>query len=100
MKSKEKRRSVALLQASDLGDVLVERIEMSLESYYDELHPVVDSHEYRAARGVRRLKGWLYDSGGVVVQEFENEYDVKGSLTRSREMHDDGTVVEETFKLS
>ena len=38
---------------------IVDVTELGYDEYYDGSHPLVDSNDYRAALGVRRLRGLM-----------------------------------------
>jgi hypothetical protein len=71
-------RSLAVLVAKRSDGTEVERHEMALSDCYEELHQIIDSSEYRAARGIRVLEGLLHDSAGKTVQEFQNRHAADG----------------------
>ena len=70
------------------------REELPLGLYYEELHELIDSEEFRKQRGVRRVAGQLYDDDGVLFQQLDNTYSTSGALKHSRIEHADGTVTE------
>jgi hypothetical protein len=74
----------------DHGDQVFE-LQLALDSYWDNLHPVIDDSSFRRARCIRRLVGKLYGSAGELLQEFKNTYDPSGVLVSSYVRHDDGT---------
>jgi hypothetical protein len=80
------------LVAYDLGDHVVERVILDLHEYWDGSHAILDDTEYRRPRGIRRLRGHLYDSRGHLIQEFENEYDHRGEYLTGWTRHDEGAV--------
>ena len=87
-------RHLARLAAYDANGELVMREELPLGLYYEELHDLVDSEEFRRERGVERLVGELYDDDGNLFQQIENRYAATGELSHSRIRHADGTVTE------
>lgn len=87
-------KSVVMLTATDVNRQLVEQLNVSYDMYYDGGVPVVDSSEYRAKKGIRHLSGRIYDSRGVLEQEFDNQYLENGDFSKCRAVHADGTVVE------
>ncbi len=92
--AKGKIRSRVILIAADANGNLVEEIDIPFEAYYDDGVSVVDSEDYRTAKGIRKLSGKIYDSKGNLQQSFENEYSTDGALAKSRAVHADGTVTE------
>ena len=89
----KKPRNCVLLCAYD-GDAIVERHEPSYEEYYQERISLIDSNDYRAAKGIRRVTGEVYDSKGRLRQRFETVYGTDGRYLNGRAVHDDGTVIE------
>jgi len=87
-------RDLARLCAYDADGELVLREELPLGEYYEELHALIDSEEFRRERGVARVVGELFDVDGTRVQHIDNHYSSTGELARSRILHDDGTVTE------
>jgi len=92
---RHQKRSVAILVAKRSDGAEVERHEMSLHDYYEELHDIIDSGEYRASRGIAVLEGRLWDSDGKLVQEFRTRYRPDGAYEGGRVVHADGTVNED-----
>lgn len=73
--------------------VLEERI--SVFDYYESLHKILDEDcDYRRDRGIRYVKGTIYDYEGTVDQEFMNVYREDGAYVRSKIKFADGTVSE------
>src|SRR5438477_524233 len=70
----------AHLVAHDAGGRIVLELRMSLGEYYQELHSLIDCEEFRSERGIVRVTGRLYDSGGALIQEFECHYSDTGRL--------------------
>lgn len=94
MTKSEEPRHVARLSAYDAEGNLVVHEELPLGVYYEELHDLIDSEEFRRERGVVRLVGELYDDDGNLFQQIENTYTGSGELKHSRIVHGDGTVTE------
>ncbi len=92
---KQRPRSLVFLVAEDANGKTLERREVSYDAYYDGGIDVVDSNAYRADRGIRRLKGEIYDSSGSLQQSFENRYSKDGRCLGSRIVFADGSVVGE-----
>jgi hypothetical protein len=95
MPSKKKKREVAVLVARASNGTEVERLELSLEEYYEGLHKLIDSGGYRADRGIAFIEGTLYDPSGEILQEFRNRYGRDGKYLGGRAVHADGTVNED-----
>ena len=87
-------RSRVFIVAYDADDRVVLREVLSFYDYYEELHPLIDEDEYRAARAIRRMTGEIYDSDAKLTQCWENFYDERGEIIGGRGVHDDGTVTE------
>ena len=85
-------RELARLRAFDKNGALVEEQVLSIHSYYDDDHDLIDSDEYRACRGIVLLSGELYDLSGMLDQEFANRYSADGSYVGGRAVHSDGAV--------
>ncbi len=83
----------AILTGYNSSGISVFHKKMTLYDYYEKLHDIIDSDEYRAQRKIITLKGQLYDSGGVLIQEFENRYTAAGKYIGGATRHEDGTVV-------
>jgi hypothetical protein len=98
MSTKGKKRvpkSVAQLIAYDAEGKKVLQRNMSLEKFYEGLDELIDSNDYRRERGIVRVSGKLYDSRGVLVQDFENQYGTDGKYRRGRAQFENGTVQED-----
>ena len=95
MKEERKRGDVAVLTARSRDGHVVEQCELSLEDYYQGLHDLIDSNEYRAARGIVIIEGELFDPDGKRDQEFRNQYGDDGAYTGGRTVFADGTVNED-----
>jgi len=94
-KNKSKNpKSVAQLEAYSVDGSVVSREDIPLMRYYEDSHESIDSSAYRKERGIVRITGRLYDSKGILVQEFENEYGRDGAYKKGRAKFEDGTVQE------
>ena len=89
-------RSVVHLSALDVNRNVVQQREMSIDDYYGGRDALVDSAEYRHNEGIRWLQGKIYDNKGNLTQQFDVEYSDDGRYRRSRAVHQDGTVVEDS----
>jgi hypothetical protein len=95
MPGTKRKREVALLVAHASNGTEVERHELSLEEYYQGLHKLLDSGEYRSNHGIAFIEGKLYDPSGKIFQEFRNRYGSDGAYLGGRTVHADGTVNED-----
>ncbi len=92
--SDDELRSRVFIIAYDADDCEVLRKVFSFYDYYEDLHPLIDEDEYRAARAIRRMTGEIYNSDAKLTQRWENFYGETGEIIRGRAVHDDGTVTE------
>jgi hypothetical protein len=88
-------REKAILTARSRDGHVVEQVELSLEDYYQGLHDLIDSNEYRSARGIVLIEGELFDLDGKLDQEFRNHYGEDGAYIGGRTMFADGTMNED-----
>ncbi len=95
MKEERTRRDVVILAARSQNGRVVEQCELSLEDYYQGLHDLIDSNEYRSARGIVVLEGELFDPDGKLEQKFRNQYGADGAYIGGRTVFADGTVNED-----
>lgn len=86
---------MVILVARARNGAEIERHELPVDNYYEDLHQIIDSDEYRAKRGIVTLEGQLFDSAGKLSQEFWNRYAADGSYEGGRTVHADGTVNED-----
>ena len=89
------KRDTVILKALDADRNIVEQHEWSIEEYYDGTHDIIDSDEYRAAKGIRWIEGQILDSSGKAAQEFWNRYSRTGRYESGKAVHADGTVTED-----
>lgn len=94
MARQPKRRGRVILVALTVSESVVDEQDLSVEDYYDGGCELIDSSEYRASRGVRVVKGEIYDPKGNLDQRFENRYSEAGALIGSRSVFADGQVIE------
>ena len=87
---------VVLIALNDAGQQ-VEEVRLDVHEYYDEACELIDSEDYLARRGIRRVLGAIYDHKGRLDQFFENHYTELGRMTRTRSEHADGTITEQIF---
>lgn len=73
----------------------MEQHELSLEDYYQGLHELIDSDDYRATRGIVLIEGELFDPAGNRAQEFRNRYGEDGAYVGGKTVFADGTVNED-----
>lgn len=83
------------LRAFGRDGVLLEELVLTVAGYYEELHDLIDSDEYRAAKGVVLVRGQIYNAQGALDQEFENRYSSGGAYVGGRSVFADGTVHED-----
>ena len=81
---KKKPKSVAELIAYDNGGQELLKQSIPFEKYYEGINELIDSSAFRKARGIVRVIGKVYDSRGVLVQNFENEYGSDGSYKTTK----------------
>jgi len=91
---RELRRRVLLFAYDAVGKIVTQE-SMSIDDYYDELHPVIDDNSYRKRRNIRSIKGEIYDLNGNLDQQSYVEYNESGDYVRSRILYSDGTVIED-----
>ena len=70
------------LVAVDRSNKVVLDIFVDIHKYYDGLHPVIDSNDFRRRQGIVKLTGTVYDTGGRVEEVWENLYTSEGKLVR------------------
>jgi hypothetical protein len=79
----------------DSSGVVVLRKTISLEMYYEGVHPFIDSSEYRQRRGICKIIGELYRKAKL-VQSFDLRYDMENGKQIGRKVvFDDGTIQKE-----
>ncbi len=93
-------RECVVLRASSADGTEVESQTIDVHEYYDDSCELIDSDEYRRARGIRLLRGLIYSPDGVLDEDFENRYDELGRLEYGRVVWADGKVDEKTHKPS
>jgi hypothetical protein len=86
---------MAILTARSRDGKVVEQVELSLEDYYQGLHDLIDSNEYRSARAIVLIEGELFDPDGRLDQEFRNRYGEDGAYIGGRTVFADGIVNED-----
>jgi hypothetical protein len=65
---------------------------ISLDEYWDEEHAWDSDKEIKKLR-LAKLKGFLFDSQGALLQEFESHFDLKtGTYAKGWTRHADGTL--------
>jgi hypothetical protein len=98
MKSKRQSKSPkgeVILVGLDKDHQIVAEERISVFDYYDSLCPILDDNRiYRQKRGIRFVKGVIYNYEGTIDQEFINTYDENGTYIGSKIMFSDGTVSE------
>ena len=93
-KKKTHRRGRVFVVAYNADRNVVAKVELPIDEFYDELHPLIDEQEFRFKQGIRMLTGEIYDLDGTLSQSFENFYDDQGRFVSGRSVHEDGTVTE------
>jgi len=88
-------RSQVIIEAFGVEDDLIEKIIVGYDEYYNESSQLIDDGQYRAARGVKRIVGKVYDSRRRLQSEFVNRYRPDGSYAGGKTVHLDGTVTED-----
>jgi hypothetical protein len=87
-----KIKSKAVLLGFDPESKCVYSQILELSDYYDREHVWDKGSRVKALR-LHRVKGYLFDSAGVLDQEFESIFDVNtGKLTAAEARHADGTI--------
>lgn len=89
------RESTAELTGFDENRAEVFTTTLPLSKYYEGRLAILDSDDYRKGRGIRYLRGKLFDSRGRLVEDFENRYGVAGEYVGGRVRFDDGTMQED-----
>lgn len=92
--NRNQQRGKVFLEAISGDGSIVEQRKVAYDDYYDGALPLVDSDLYRASRGIRKLRGEVFDSTGSLMQRFENDYDDHGAYIGGVAVHNDGTVVD------
>ena len=96
MKSKAlKIRSTAILIGYDPEGNCIYSEALDLGDYYDDLH-VWDKGENVKKMRLQRMKGYLFNSEGVLDQEFESVFDLETGIYKTGSARfADGTVRED-----
>ena len=86
--------STAILIGYDPEGKCVYSEIISLFDYYDSLHLWDESGTVKSMR-LERLRGFLFDSCGVLSQEFESSFDLTTGIFKSGyARHSDGTLLQ------
>ncbi len=93
-KTSKVHKNQVILVAFDGKDAVVHEQVLSYVDYYEGLPELIDSNDFRASKGIRRVTGKIYDGEGVLDQSFDNHYSDRGEYLSSRVVHSDGTVIE------
>jgi hypothetical protein len=88
------RRGRVILVAMTSSGTILEENDLSVDEYYDGRCEMIDSREYRCAKGITLIKGEVYDLKGALDPSFENGYYEAGDMSGSRTVFADGQVVE------
>ncbi len=68
---------------------------IDIHKWYDELHAVIDSDEFRRREGVLEVEGVQYQSGNL-ESRFKNVYDEEGRLIEEFSYDKDGVMIRHT----
>ena len=55
---------IVLLVASDVQDKTLREETIPLDDYYDKLHPMIDSDDFRKRGRIRRIHGRIFNYDG------------------------------------
>jgi len=88
-------RSIVILVGSTADGSVVERQEISLESYYEGGIPLIDSKSHRSRQRIVSVTGEIYDSRRRLQEAFTNRYDDTGKYIGGQTAYSDGTVIED-----
>jgi len=80
------------VKAYDSADSLVFEKSMTLTSWYEGIHPIVDSNGFRQTLGVVRLDGTQYDANGNFTN-WVSTYRQDGTTIESRDFRADGSLI-------
>ena len=89
---RKKPRSVVLIKGYNALNQLVLEETLSWDEYYEETGHIIDDTDRIRELGIVRIKGELFDSDGVLAQEFETKYDGQGKYIGGTSRFADGTV--------
>jgi hypothetical protein len=90
--TKKKQKSVVHLQAFGADGTRILSESMSFADYYDKGNELIDSSSFRSARSVVKVHGEVYNSKGVLVEDFWNEYSITGERTGGTVTYEDGAT--------
>jgi hypothetical protein len=79
----------------DLHGAVVFDQSIPLHEYYEELHPVIDSDDFRREQRIARLLGTKYGAEGKVEEEWENHYTAAGAFTGGIVRDQHGNIIRE-----
>lgn len=68
---RKKPRSVVFIKGYNALNQLVLEETLSWDEYYEETGHIIDDTDRIRELGIVRIKGELFDSDGVLAQEFE-----------------------------
>ena len=91
----KKPKDVVRLVGFDRNGKIVHEQTIPLNDYYEELHPVIDSDEFRKARALVRLVGTKFDESGEMEEEWENCYTDAGAIASGVVRDKHGSVTKE-----
>ena len=93
MKHRKIKGKAVLIGLSPANECVYSDV-ISLDEYWD------GEHVWDEAKGIKQLKlatlkGYLFDSTGKLLQQFESRFDLKtGSYSGGWNRHADGTLIE------
>ena len=71
---------------------IVYQVKMSVHDYYDGEHPWDDTEKILKL-SLTRVNGKIYDSKGILIQDFETAFSkATGKYIGSKAVYDDGTT--------
>ena len=79
MPTKKPKDAMRLVGSDQNGKVVLEQT-IPLYDYYEELHPVIDSDEFRKKLSLVKLVGTKFDESGELEEEWENCYSDTGAI--------------------
>ena len=88
-------KDTALLIGFSPEGQCVYSVQLSLSEYWDDEHPWDTDDGIQSLRLVK-VRGYLFDSDGDLLQEFESNFDLEtGSYASGWTKHADGTFQED-----
>jgi len=81
-RDKGDKRSKVFLVALDVHGQHVDKFTLTYEEFYEGSSPIMANNDYRAQRGIRKIKGEIYNHLGILKSKFENMYGEGGEYLR------------------